>query len=212
MLLSSKEMAKSCIMYNLGKRCLENGDVLSSGVNLYYSLYHACLSVISSTSNKIEVQKCVTKSKRECELPRYYVPLSHTAAKKLTGRFDKNLADELDKLMQMREYLSYGPNVLYGSQKEAEISEIILYDCRFPNLMDDIQRMNSDLHELIAQCCVLLKERLSEGNFWFFMFYFYKMTDIIGRNLNLDQTLISECQSILDSFDKEGIRNVACQV
>ena len=58
-LLCSKEMAKSCIMYNLGKNNLEKGDILFCGINFYYSLFHGCLSVISIISNEVPVEKCV---------------------------------------------------------------------------------------------------------------------------------------------------------
>jgi len=208
-LLSSKEMSKSCIMYNSGKRNLKNGDLTSSGVNFYYSLYHACLSVVSSTSNKIVVENCIIEQKRREQLPRYYIPLNHTDARNLIGHLDKDLTNELDKLMQIREYLSYGPNILYEPSKLSSISHIIVYDCRFPSLRHEIERMRSELPKLITRCCGLLEKNLSEGNFYYFMYYFYKMTNIICKGLNLDPIFISECQSILDPFDKTGIRDLA---
>jgi len=198
-------------MYNLGKRNLENDDLLSSGVNFYYSLYHSCLSVISSTSNKIKVENCVIEWEKREQLPRYYISLSHENTKKSISQFDEKLAYELDRLMEIREYLSYGPNVLYESGKKREISKITVYCCRFPDLRNKIRRSPSKLSKLINKCCKLLKENLSEPNFFFFMFYFFKTTDILCKNLDLGEPFISECKNILESFDRKGIKDLVAQ-
>jgi len=208
-LLCSKEMAKSCILFNLGKDNLANGDLLSSGTNFYYSLFHGCLSVISILTNEIPVEDCVIDKHQSKNIPSYYIPLRHPRIIELIRQQDVNLANELDALKKIREYLSYGPNVLVSSGKDRSINNITIYCCRFPNLDKDIRRLEKELPNQIIKCCNLIKKILSEHNFHFFKFYFYQTVVHICRQLKLPNEFIFECQDLLESFDKEGVKKLA---
>jgi hypothetical protein len=199
-LLSSKEMAKACISYVLGKENLANGDLLSAGVNFYYSLFHSCLSVISSTTNAIPIEKCVAEFKNENQLPKYYVPLSHKETVLHTMKQDQELANELQKLMRMREYLSYGPNVLY--EEEQGKVRIDMYTRTFKGLPKEIRQVNSRLPNLIGRCCELLKIKLNNYDFPRFLLYFYIATDMICKDLHYKGDFIERCYGIINSFDE----------
>ena len=155
-------MSKSTIFYNLGQANIANCDPLSAGVNFYYSLYHSCVSVISSVSKEIPVDQCVAEWGKKEQLPRFYIPLTHTETKKLIGQLDSELAQELDKLMKIREYLSYGPNILYTLDEKGEFSQIRAYTCKYPNLSREISEMRSRLLSLINRCCELLEQKLGQ--------------------------------------------------
>ena len=199
-LLSSKEMAKASISYNLGKANLAHRDLLSAGVNFYYSLFHSCLSVISSTSNAIPVDQCVAEFKKQHQLPRYYVPLNHSAVVKLVKQLDQKLADELDRLMKIREYLSYGPNILY--EEERGKVRIDVYTKKFTGLRSEIRKLRHSLPDMICRCCELLRNRLDNVDFSRFLLYFYISTDAICKDLHIEQDLVKECFDILSSFDE----------
>jgi len=203
-LLSSKEMSKGCISYNLGRVNLVSRDLLSTGVNFYYSLYHSCVSVISSTSTEIPIDLCVAEWKKRAQLPRYYVPLTHSKVKNLIAKLDTGLANELNKLLKIREYLSYGPNVLYELDEKRELSRIRIYTCKFKDLSKEIGSFNTNLPNLISCCAELLRARRDEGNFFFFLFQSYMTTDIVCKDLGLKQDFIDKCWSTMDAFDEKG--------
>lgn len=202
-------MAKSCILFNLGKENLVNGDILSSGTNFYYSLFHGCLSVISIFTNEVPVEACVIDESQSNKMPSYYIPLRHPRIIELIRQQDVNLANELDELKKIREYLSYGPNVLFNSGKDGSIDNITIYCCRFPNLDKDIKRLQKELPNHIIKCCNLIKEKLGKHNFHFFKFYFYQTVVHICKHLNLKNEFIFECQDLLERFDKEGVKKLA---
>jgi hypothetical protein len=198
-LLSSKEMAKASISYNLGKANLAHRDLLSAGINFYYSLFHSCLSVVSLTTTAIPVDQCVAEFKKQHELPRYYIPLKHKAAMKLVGQLDQELADELDRLMKIREYLSYGPNILY--EEERGKVRIDVYTKKFRGLRSEIRKSCHRLPDMIGRCCELLRTRLDDADFSRFLLYFYIATDIICKDLHIEQDLVRECFNSLSGFD-----------
>jgi hypothetical protein len=183
---------------------LANMDLLSAGVNFYYALYHCCSSLISSTSTEIPIDKCVAEWKMRAQLPRIYVHLQHKQAVSLTRKMDAKLADKLDELCKVREYLSYGPNILYESDAKGGLERIQVFTCKFNNLPKKIEDFSSELPALINRCCKLLKARLNKSLFSFFMFESYVVTDILCKDMRLRQDFIDECWSITDSFDKEG--------
>jgi hypothetical protein len=195
-------MAKASISYNLGKANLAHRDLLSAGVNFYYSLFHSCLSVISSTSTAISVDQCVAEFKMRYQLPRYYVPLTHKAVVRLFRQLDQELADELDRLMKIREYLSYGPNVLYD--KEPGKVRIDVYTKKFTGLRSEIRKLRHGLPEMISRCCELLRTKLDVADFSRFLLYFYMATDIICKDLHIEEDIARECFDLLSSFDKDN--------
>jgi hypothetical protein len=202
-LLSSKEMAKACVSYNLGRTNLANGDLMSTGVNFYYALYHSCLSVISSTSAKIPVNQCVAEMRMIEKLPRYYVPLSHSETKTSIAELDDDLAKDLEHLMKIRKYLSYGPNILYKGDEKG-IHLILVYTCKFKDLQKEIESFSSKLPNLISQCCELLKKKLNDTNFFYFIFESFMMIEVLCDDLNLKKNFIDECGSILNAYDEKG--------
>lgn len=208
-LLCSKEMAKSCILFKLGKDNLANGDLLSSGTNFYYSLFHGCLSVISVLTNEVPVDACVIDKSQTSKMPSYYIPLRHPRIIELIRQEDVNLANDLDELKRIREYLSYGPNVLFSSGKDGSIKDITIYCCRFSNLDNDIRRREKELPNKIIRCCALNKKILNDHNFYFFKFYFYQTVVHICRQLELANEFIFDCQDLLETFDNEGVKKLA---
>lgn len=142
-------------------------------------------------------------------MPPYYIPLRHPKIIELIRNQDVTLANELDALKKIREYLSYGPNVLFNSGKDGSIENITIYCCRFPNLDKDIMRLQKELPKQIVNCCGLIKGKLEKHNFYFFKFYFYQTVVHICKNLKLKNKFIFECQDLLKSFDKEGVKKLA---
>ena len=211
-LLSAKELSKGCISFNLGEANIVAGDLLSTGVNFYYSLYHSCVSTISSTSTAIPIEKCVDEWKNRKQLPRFYIPLSHRKTTSLINKLDAKLGEELDNLMNIREYLSYGPNVLYKLNRKNELSKILIYTCKFANIKQEIADFSIKLPSLINRCCELTKMKLGDNNFFHTMFEFYIITDILCKDVGLRQDFVKECWSMIDTFDEKGkIRKMALQ-
>jgi len=185
-------------MYRLGEENLKNGDLLSSGVNFYYSLFHACISVMSLKSTRINTGDFVVE--KTDQLPQKYTPLTHNDAEKIISQYDKKLGHELRELRRLREYLSYGPNVLY--EWKTRITEVIAYNCKFPGWKNDIKRAKLELPRLITNCCKLVKSTLNETDFYYFMHFFHRMIDLTCEDLNLDQIFIGKCESMLGSSSK----------
>ncbi len=209
-LLSAKELSKGCICYNLGVANFIANDLLSTGVNFYYSLYHSCVSTISSTSNAILIEKCVDEWKNRTHLPSLYVPLSHSETTKLINKLDVDLGKELNNLKNIREYLSYGPNVLYELDKKDGLSKVLIYTCKFQNLRHEIKDFKARCPSLILRCSELIKMKLSKSNFFFLILEFYQITKIICDDMGLKQEFVNKCWNMMEPFDERSkIKKIA---
>jgi len=201
MILSSKEIAKSCIMLHLGKRNLERNDLLSCGVNLYYSLFHACLSVLVLTFKELDIEKCVSEFDYRSRLAPYYIPMSHKNVVNAIRKFDKNLSDELDDLKEIREYLSYGPNLFIKTDQKDNISNITIFTCRISEISEKIKRYSRRLDDRILGIMRIVESTVGKDNFYFISLYFGSVVKILCRDLHLEGRLERE---VLNKFIEDA--------
>lgn len=90
--LASIEMVKACIFYVSGRINLSQNDIISSGVNFYYSAFHNCVSIVALSPDGKLLEKGIIKWKDRFNAPKLYIPCSHEELITKTKKIDQEFA------------------------------------------------------------------------------------------------------------------------
>jgi len=135
--------AKSILFYVLSKESYKNQDIISSTINLYYSIFHLC-------DGLYEIQPII-----ECEGIKNH-KLLRLNTKKLVhmGKIDPILFNVIDKLYDRRNNVNYEPKT-YSRKKGG----IFFHTCRFPDIKKEIGEYQIKMQECYLHFLKFVKDK-----------------------------------------------------
>jgi len=157
--LASIEMVKACIFYTSGRINLHQNDIISSGVNFYYSAFHNCISIVALSPEGTFLEKGIIKWKDRFNAPNRHIPCSHDELITKTKTIDQELARVLTELKDIREYLSYGP---YVCSDHTPHWKPILFTCEIKDIRKKLESYNSRLSDIFCGTPELINDYLHE--------------------------------------------------
>jgi len=157
---ASIEMAKACIFYASGRINLCKNDIISSGVNFYYSVFHNCVSIVALSPRGKFLEEGVIDWKDRFNAPKWYIPCSHERLITETKIIDQEFAQILAELKDIREYLSYGP---YVCSDHTPHWKPIINTCEIKDIKQKLESYNSNLCKIFSKTPEIVNGYLQEG-------------------------------------------------
>lgn len=158
--LASTEMVKACIFYANGRTNLRQNDIISSGINFYYSAFHNCVSLAALSPDGTFLEKGIIDWKERFNAPKWYIPCSHEELITRTRLIDKELARVLAELKDIREYLSYGP---YVCSDHTPHWKPILFTCEIKDIKRKLESYDAHLSIMFRKTPELVNDFLEKG-------------------------------------------------
>lgn len=157
---ASTEMVKACIFYASGRINLHQNDIISSGVNFYYSAFHNCVSLVALSPDGTFLEKGIIEWRDRFNAPNWYIPCAHEKLITKTKRIDREFARILTELKDIREYLSYGP---YVCSNHTPNWRPILFTCEIKDIKRKLESYDLRLSNMSCETPELINGYLQEG-------------------------------------------------
>ena len=191
---ASIEMIKACIFYANGRMNLRQNDIISSGVNFYYSAFHNCVSLVALSPDGTSLEKGIIEWKDRYKAPSWYIPCSHEELINRTKTIDRKFAEILTELKDIREYLSYGP---YVCSDHTPHWQPILFTCEIENIKQRLESCDLRLSTVFRKTPKLVNGYLEEAlQRLVFCVWGDQVVKIFKGELIFSNFLYDECEKI----------------
>lgn len=162
--LASIETAKGSIFFATGRANLTRQDVISCGINFYYSVFHICTAILAITPQGTFLEKGIIEWKGRFNAPKYYLPCTHDKLIVEMNKIDSQLAKSLVELKELREYICYGP---YLCSENTPHWRPIINTCEFPNVKQKLELFHSSFafSRISRMISRYLKEKIQKSVF-----------------------------------------------
>ena len=196
-------MVKACIFYANGRMNLRQNDIISSGVNFYYSAFHNCLSILALSPDGTFLEKGIIEWKDRYNAPNWYMPCSHEKLITKTKTVDEKFAKVLRELKNIREYLNYGP---YACSDHTPHWKPIIFTCEIKDIKEKLKSYDSRLSDMFHKTPELVSRYLQEPLQKFvFCLWGDNAIEIFKGELIFNNSLYDESKKIWSQ-----IRNYIC--
>jgi len=157
-------MAKGCIFLATTKMNFQRRDIISCGINFYYSMFHVCVAILAVTPNGAFLEKGIIDWKDRFSAPKYYLPCSHGRLIKEIRKINSELANFLEELRELREYICYGP---YFCSENIPAWQPRIYTCEIENVKQKLESFyfHFPFNEISELLCDYLKEGIQKTVF-----------------------------------------------
>jgi len=152
-------MVKACIFYATGRMNLRQNDIVSSGINFYYSVFHNCVSVVSLGPYGGFLNKGIIKWKDRLSAPKKYIPCTHQELISKIEKIDQELAKILTELQEIREYLNYGPYVCSDYKPDWQP---ILFTCEIDDPKKKLETYDAQIFNAFLKSSEIVNDYLND--------------------------------------------------